>query len=146
MKKRESGSITIEATIALTIFMIFFLAIIGIGQYFAVQQAVKHSVNQTALSISADNRRRQSLGNYKTVSGITDIVKAFDSANGTNELDKYTEVQTYTDLWKTTDDNHTFTKDHAVPDLTGKSYKDAYEVLRNLHFGVSFKTSDYDLK
>lgn len=53
--KKEKGSLTIEASVALVVFMFFILAFLTIGRYVRVQNRVKHSLNQTAISMSLRN-------------------------------------------------------------------------------------------
>ncbi len=73
----ESGSLAIEAMIALVVFMLLFFVFLSFGQYTKTQNAVKHSLNQTVLTMSMVNNQRSWVQNLiKTGIGInaTDVV------------------------------------------------------------------------
>ena len=70
--KNEKGSLTIEASVALVVFMFFILAFLTIGRYTRIQNQVKHSLDQAAITMS--------MRNYQ----LTQIDKAKKSLLGTN--------------------------------------------------------------
>ena len=86
--KNNRGSITIEASIALVVFMMFILAFLTIGKYSEIQNRVKHSLNQTAITLSlVNNQYSQFAKTQKSLSGITanelaEIVGYFDEKAG----------------------------------------------------------------
>ena len=144
--KRNEGSITIEASIGFTVFLLVFFAIQSIGQYASIQEKVKHCVNQTALTVSYDNRVRKLFGKDALIGSIKNILKAIDNAYDTNYSDHYADAKTYSELWKVQEQNETYFRTEVVPDVKGKNYEDAYKILRNLKFVVSFKTDANSIK
>ena len=54
---KNKGSLTIEASLVLFVFVFAFLFFMSFAKYSAVQNKVKHSLNQTAISMSARNNQ-----------------------------------------------------------------------------------------
>ena len=80
---KEKGSLTIEATIALVVFMILFIIFLTFGSYVRLQNEVKHSLDQTALTMSMSNSLKARYRHLEELTGIkgTDIagiVRHFD--------------------------------------------------------------------
>lgn len=61
--KKDNGSLTLEASIVLFIFLVFFLFFLSFAKYSAVQNKVKHSLNQTAISMSLRNNQLVKIAN-----------------------------------------------------------------------------------
>ena len=86
MKKRlhEKGSLTIETTLAFVTFMLLFFTFLSFGQYTKTQNAVKHSLNQTVLTMSMVNNQRNQIwklvnsGTGISAGDITNFVAMFD--------------------------------------------------------------------
>lgn len=55
--KKEKGSLTVEASVALFVFLFFFLLLISLEQYSRIQNQVKHSLNQTVQTMSLINSK-----------------------------------------------------------------------------------------
>ena len=89
--RKNNGSMTIEASIVLFLFIFAFLFFMSFAKYSQVQNKVKHSLNQTVISMSARNNQIVQLSNViknaigidaSTISewnaNINEILKAFD--------------------------------------------------------------------
>lgn len=61
--KRIRGSVTIEASIALTFFMFFILTFLSFGSYYKAQNAMKHSLNQAAKTIALEHQWSETVDN-----------------------------------------------------------------------------------
>ncbi len=72
---RQKGSLTIEATIGMVMFFIVFIAFSSLGHYTEVQNKVRHSLNQMAVSMSARNFQ------------LSKLHEALESATGVNLSD-----------------------------------------------------------
>lgn len=73
--KKEKGSLTIEASLTLVIFLFFFMFFLTFAKYSTVQNKVKHCLNQTAISMSARNNQ------------LVKLSKALDKASGMSTQD-----------------------------------------------------------
>ncbi len=82
--KRENGSLTVEASLVLFVFLFFFLFFMSFAKYSAVQNKVKHSLNQTAISMSARNNQLVMLSKVmdKAVGISTDNIAEWIAAFG----------------------------------------------------------------
>ncbi len=70
MKKKNNGSLTIEASIALTTFMFLVLFILGFGRFNLAQGLVSHATIQSAQAIAVDSYFRETIagtGTYKSL-------------------------------------------------------------------------------
>ena len=70
MKKKNKGSLTIEASIALTSFMFLVLFILGFGRFNLAQGLVSHATIQSAQAIAVDSYFRETIagtGTYKSL-------------------------------------------------------------------------------
>lgn len=86
--KKEKGSITIEASIVLTLFIFFILTFVGFGDYFRVQNAMKHSINQTAITFYHDSELKAMLSDLPGVdiiSGVGDIIGSIAEKIGSKD-------------------------------------------------------------
>ena len=76
-QKGENGSYTIEAAFTLTIFLFFMMTFLAFGRYTAVQNDVKHSLNQAVITMSEVNLERVRNDKY------------WSSLMGTNKQEMY---------------------------------------------------------
>ncbi|MBR6338085.1 MAG: pilus assembly protein [Ruminococcus sp.] len=82
--KKTDGSLTIEASLSLTVFLFLFLSFIALGRYTTTQNKVKHSLNESAIVMSAKNNQlvkiQSCINNLAGTnsSGIVDLVSLFD--------------------------------------------------------------------
>ena len=89
-KDCDSGSLVIEAMLALVAFMFLFFIFLSFGQYTKTQNAVKHALNQTLLTMSmVNNQRTQEQALINNAFGIdaqdiTDFIALFDSGAAQN--------------------------------------------------------------
>ena len=72
--KKTQGSLTIEASLSLTFFMMLFLSFIAIGRYTTTQTRVRHSLNECAIVMSARNNQ------LVKVSGIVNSLIGIDNS------------------------------------------------------------------
>lgn len=112
--KKDKGSLTIEASLVLFIFVLALLFFMSFAKYSAVQNKVKHSLNQTAISMSLRNYQLSHFWKItKSTFGIDQDVLAYiaeiiDAFSSDYNKSKDTLVKTlgypYTDTY--TDINH----------------------------------------
>ena len=98
-KKHEKGSVTVEATLCVTLFMIFALFLTTLFFTVYVQEAIAHSVIQTADSLSIEAysiKKLQTDIDTGIKSAITDLgVKLFSSSNSDTHF--YTDKRWFSD-------------------------------------------------
>lgn len=90
---KEKGSLTIEATISLVVFMILFIIFLTFGSYVRLQNEVKHSLDQTALTMSMVNSLRSRYTIIEDLTGIkgsdiAGIVRHFDQ-NAAQDVNRF---------------------------------------------------------
>lgn len=103
--KSEKGSVTIEASICLTIFVFFIMSFLSFGQIFSVQNKIDHAVNETAKNASVDSFWRKKFNGTQLQQNLQDIqalIKNFDSNYSTST--KYTTYSQLNDEDKLTDE------------------------------------------
>lgn len=93
--KKNDGSMTIEASLALFFIFVFFLAFLTIARYARIQNRVKHSLQQTVMEMSSRNQMMSSTGAaLKKIIGINagDVSKLMDrfGAKITGGIEKFT--------------------------------------------------------
>lgn len=93
MKTREDGSVTVEATLCVTLFMIFALFLTTLFYTVYVQEAISHSIIQTADSLSMEAysiKKLQPDENTGVKAAITALgVRLFSTSNSDEHF--YTE-------------------------------------------------------
>lgn len=136
MIKEKRGSITIEATLALTFFMFFMLTFLSFGKYYQVQTKVKHALNETALTMSFDNKVKSVWSNNKYVANIAEALRSIDSLAGSNMVDFNKNMNAYTTLWQSTN-NVSTTVSHKMPKVETMNVDSAYELLTNMGLVVT---------
>lgn len=61
MDTKEKGSLIIETSMSLTVFMLFILFIISFAKVYKTQNIINNAVNQTAISLSRDSIFRETM-------------------------------------------------------------------------------------
>ncbi len=96
--KKNNGSLTIEASFVLLVFVFAFLFFMSFAKYSAMQNKVKHSLNQTAISMSARNNQLVQLSKImnKATGLSTEKLAEWVNDFGLDETFKISDVTPYT--------------------------------------------------
>ena len=96
--KKEKGSITIEASLALTFFMFFILTFISLGVQFKIQSAVKHAVNQSAQTLSISNKWQEVIAGMSVpelVNSVGELITEIDPDLGAQWVEFTSDMQSF---------------------------------------------------
>lgn len=91
--KKENGSLTIEASISLVFFVLVMFTFMAIARFTTMQNRVKHSLNQTAITFSARNQYLNNFGSCveqltgATVAEYKDFLDLFSEKLGSGTLE-----------------------------------------------------------
>lgn len=80
-KQDDKGSLTVEASIALTAFMFFVVTVLSLGQIYHAQGVISHATLQASQSLAIESYYRETMSSSKTLDSVSKIVK-FLSALG----------------------------------------------------------------
>jgi len=70
---KDRGSLTIEASLALTAFIFFIMMFLGFNTVYRVQGVVSHAALQASQSLAINSFMRETVGSGKTVKSIENI-------------------------------------------------------------------------
>ena len=79
MKKNERGSVTLEASLVLPIFIFIFLFCYGILMMFSGQQLISHALLQSAESLSLDSFASEKIGDTGLESAKSAVNMLYES-------------------------------------------------------------------
>ena len=143
MTKKQKGSLTVEASIALTAFMLLVVFILGFGRFNRAQSLVSHATMQASQSMAVDAYFGATIGDLKTTQSLQKLEMFFNFiTNG--ESDVFTAVADSSD--KTVDK----ARRHFVRAIADTE-EEANEILLSLGVkdglnGIDFSKSKIDGK
>lgn len=73
--RNEKGSLTVEASIALVVFIFFIMFFLGFNSVYRAQGMVSHAVLQTSQSLAISSFLRETVSSEKTVSNAQSLLK-----------------------------------------------------------------------
>lgn len=148
MQERERGSLTLEMSIILPIFIIMFLFIYGLFGIVSAHSQITHALIQSSRSLSLDsylleNVESASESVTKFWGGLSDMVMDF------YRLDKDKHFSARTDWYASESGSSVAAKDRFVGYFTGGDEAAANEKLKNLGIvdgldGIKFSTKIED--
>ena len=75
--RNEKGSLTVEASIALVVFIFFIMFFLGFNSVYRAQGMVSHAVLQTSQSLAISSFLRETVSSEKTVSNAQNLLKPY---------------------------------------------------------------------
>lgn len=132
-RKKQSGSVTLETAIILPIFVIMFMAVIGLFRVVVAQNQMTHVLVQTTKSLSLDSYFSSSLKKEQIAEilpvwgGISDLV--LDVANNVTGDDYFTSNETW---YEGSGNADSIARDRFIGYLSGGDKGEGQEKLEGL--------------